>query len=83
MIGTRSMPKIVLVVIQTNPFMENIDQIKLIFDLVIDDLVCNCWEDLAPSEIKTVSRFLPPNSLTSRPLPAAQPLASTRLHSAL
>jgi len=58
MIGTRSMPKIVLVVIQTNPLMENIDQIKLIFDLVIDDLVCNCWEDLEPSEIKTVSDWV-------------------------
>ena len=58
MIGSRSMPKIVLVVIQSNPFMQNIDQIKLVFDQVIDDLVCNCWEDFEPSEIKTVSDWI-------------------------
>jgi hypothetical protein len=58
MVGTRSMPKVVLVVIQTNPFMENIDQIKLVFEQVIDELVCNCWEDYEPSEIKTVSEWI-------------------------
>ena len=58
MIGTRQMPKIVLVVIQTNPFMQNIEQIKLVFEQAIDDLVCNCWEDFEPSEIKTVSDWV-------------------------
>jgi hypothetical protein len=52
------MPKIVLVVIQTNPFMQNIEQIKLVFEQAIDDLVCNCWEDFEPSEIKTVSDWV-------------------------
>ncbi len=58
MVGTRSMPKIILVVAQTNPFMQNIDQIKLVFDAAIDDLVCNCWEDVIPSDIDTVSDWV-------------------------
>ena len=58
MVGSRSMPKIVLVVIQTNPFMQNIDQIKLVFDVAIDELVCNCWEDFDPSDIQTVSDWI-------------------------
>jgi hypothetical protein len=58
MVGTRSMPKIVLVVIQTNPFMQNIDQIKLVFEQAVDELVCDCWEDFEPSEIKTVSDWV-------------------------
>lgn len=58
LVGSRSMPKMVLVVIQTNPFMENIDQIKLVFEQTIDELVCNCWEDYEPSEIKTVSEWV-------------------------
>ena len=58
MIGTRQMPKIVLVVIQTNPFMQNIEQLKLVFEQVVDNLVCDCWEDFEPSEIKTVSDWV-------------------------
>ena len=58
MIGTRQMPKIVLVVIQTNPFMQNIEQLKLVFEQAVDNLVCDCWEDIEPSEIKTVSDWV-------------------------
>ena len=58
MVGPRNMPKIILVVAQTNPFMQNIDQIKLVFDAAIDDLVCNCWEDFKPSDIDTVSDWI-------------------------
>jgi len=58
MVGSRSMPKIVLAVIQTNPFMDNIDHIKQVFEVVVDDLVCNCWEDFEPSGIETVSEWI-------------------------
>jgi len=58
MVGSRNMPKIVLAVIQTDPFMQNIEQIKLVFDVVVDDIVCNCWEDFEPSGIETVSDWV-------------------------
>ena len=58
LVGSRNMPKIILVIAQTNPFMENLDQIKLVFDVAIDEMVCNCWEDFEPSDIQTVSDWV-------------------------
>ncbi len=58
MVGSRSMPKIVLAVAQTNPFMENLDQIKLVYEETVDLLVCDCWEDFEPSGFKTVSEWV-------------------------
>lgn len=57
-VGSKNMPKIVLLVLQTDPFMQNINEIKSVFDVVIDNLICNCWEDLAPGEIETVSSWI-------------------------
>ena len=58
MVGSRNMPKIVLVLIQTDPFMQDLDEIKSAYDVVIENLVCNCWEDVKPSGIKTVSDWV-------------------------
>ena len=58
MVGSRSMPKIILAIIQSNPFMNNIDQVKLVYDSVITDLVCDCWEDFKPSGIETISEWV-------------------------
>ena len=58
MVGSRNMPKIVLVLIQTDPFMQDLDEIKSVYDVVIETLVCNCWEDVKPSEIETVSDWV-------------------------
>ena len=58
MVGSRNMPKIVLVLIQTDPFMQDLDEIKSVYDVVIENLVCNCWEDVKPSEIETVSDWV-------------------------
>lgn len=58
MVGSRNMPKIVLVLIQTDPFMQDLDEIKSVYDVVIENLVCDCWEDVKPSEIETVSDWV-------------------------
>jgi hypothetical protein len=58
MVGSRNMPKIVLVLIQTDPFMQDLDEIKSVYDIVIENLVCDCWEDVKPSEIETVSDWV-------------------------
>ena len=58
MVGTRQMPKIVLAVIQSDPFMQNLDEIKTVFGVVIEDLVCECWNDVQPSGIKTISEWI-------------------------
>ena len=58
MVGSRNTPKVVLTVIQTNPIMENLDQIKQVFEVVVDDIICNCWEEFEPSGIETVSEWV-------------------------
>ena len=58
LVGSQKMPKIVLAVIQTDPFMQDLDEIKSVYDVVIENLVCNCWEDVKPSEIETVSDWV-------------------------
>ena len=58
MVGSRNMPKIVLVLIQTDPFMQDLDEIKSVYDVVIENLVCNCWEAVKPSEIETVGDWV-------------------------
>lgn len=58
MVGNRQMPKIILVVIQSNPFMQNLDDIKTVFGVVIEDLVCDCWNGIQPSGIKTISEWI-------------------------
>jgi hypothetical protein len=57
-VGSSQMPKIVLAVIQTNPFMKNIDDIKSVFEVVIEDLVCDCWEEVKPGKIETVGSWV-------------------------
>ena len=57
-VGSRQMPKMVLALIQTNPFMKDIDEIKSVFEVVIDDLVCDCWEEEKPGNIETVGSWI-------------------------
>ena len=58
MVGSQKMPKTVLVVIQTDPFMQNLDEIKTVYNVVIENLVCDCWKDVKPSKIETVGDWV-------------------------
>ncbi len=58
MVGSRQMPKIILALIQTGPFMQNLDDVKTVYNVVIEDLVCDCWNDVQPGDIETVARWV-------------------------
>lgn len=58
MVGSPKMPKLVLVLIQTDPFMSNLEEIKSVFQVVIESLVCECWEDVKPSNIETIEEWI-------------------------
>lgn len=57
-VGSKETPKIVLVVIQDDPFMQNLNDTKSVYDVVIDNLICNCWEDVHPKDIKTIGDWV-------------------------
>ncbi len=58
MVGSRQMPKIILALIQTDPFMQNLDDVKTVYTIVIEDLVCDCWNEVQPSDIETVAGWV-------------------------
>ena len=58
MVGSRQMPKIILALIQTDPFWKNLDDVKTVYNVVIEDLVCNCWNEVQPGDIQTVAEWI-------------------------
>lgn len=58
LVGSKQMPKVILALIQTDPFMKNIDDIKSVYGVVIEDLVCDCWEEIKPGQIQTVGSWI-------------------------
>lgn len=57
-VGSEKFPKIVLVLVQSDPFMTELPQTKLVFQTVVEDLVCNCWENIQPSEISSIAQWI-------------------------
>ncbi len=58
MVGSRQMPKIILALIQTDPFWKNLDDVKTVYNVVIEDLVCDCWNEVQPGDIQTVAGWI-------------------------
>jgi len=58
MVGSRQMPKIILALIQTDPFIQNLDDVKTVYKVVIEDLVCDCWNEVQPGDIQTVAGWI-------------------------
>jgi len=58
MVGSRQMPKIILALIQTDPFWQNLDDVKTVYTVVIEDLVCDCWNEVQPGDIETVAAWV-------------------------
>lgn len=58
MIGSPSFPRLVIVLIQVDPLMSQLDDVKTIFSTVTENLVCNCWQEKKPSGFETVDSWV-------------------------
>jgi hypothetical protein len=58
MVGLPDEPKIIMALIQTDPFMSEIDSVKTVFDTTIQNLVCNCWEQEKPGNFDDVGQWV-------------------------
>lgn len=58
MVGTSDEPKIVLVLIQTDPLMAQIDSVKTVFDAIIQNLVCDCWHQAKPGNFESTAQWI-------------------------
>jgi hypothetical protein len=58
MVGSSDEPKIVLVLIQVDPFMSQIDSVKNIVDATIQNLVCDCWNQVQPDGFQSTEQWV-------------------------
>lgn len=58
MVGSSNEPKVVIALIQTDPFMSQIDSVKIVFDQTIQGLVCDCWQQEKPDNFASVEEWV-------------------------
>jgi len=58
MVGVTDSPKYVIGVIQVDPIISQLDEIKIIYQTIIKSTVCSCWEDEKPGGFETVSDWI-------------------------
>ncbi len=58
LVGSPSAPKLVLVVLESNPMMDNMNQIKTVFGTVTKELVCDCWDAVKSGGYETVENWV-------------------------
>ena len=58
MVGTPENPHFVIGVIQVSPLLNNLDETKIIFQILIQSLVCTCWEEEKPGGFESVSAWI-------------------------
>jgi hypothetical protein len=58
MVGVSNSPKYVIGVIQADPITSQLDDIKIIYQTMIESLVCDCWKDKKPGGFESVSDWI-------------------------
>lgn len=58
MVGLNNSPKYVIGVIQVNPLTSQLDDVKVIYQTIIESAVCSCWEDEKPGGFESVSDWI-------------------------
>ena len=58
MVGTSGFPQYVMGVIQADPNVSQLDEIKIIYQTMIESLVCDCWDVKKPGGFESVSAWI-------------------------
>lgn len=58
MVGTLDSPNAVLGVIQTDPYLSNLDSLKTTYRIMVESLVCDCWQDQMIGDFESVSEWI-------------------------
>ena len=77
MVGSMDSPSAVLGIIQTDPYMSNLDDIKIIYQVMVESLVCDCWQDQKPGDLESVSSWI--DATKSHHLEATGTTSSSKL----
>lgn len=55
MVGSTDAPGLIIVAIQSNPMLTNYNEVKTVFETVINSTVCQCWDKEKPRDYPTLS----------------------------
>jgi hypothetical protein len=58
MVGVSNSPKYVIGVIQVDPISSQLNDVKIIYQIMIESLVCDCWEEEKPGGFESVSDWV-------------------------
>ena len=58
MVGSLAKPQYVIGVIQANPLISQLDDIKIVYQKMIESSVCDCWEEEKPGGFESVSDWI-------------------------
>jgi len=58
MTGSKDSPNTVLGIIQTDPFMSQLDSVKIVYQIMVESLVCDCWQAQKPGNLDSVSAWI-------------------------
>jgi hypothetical protein len=77
MFGSTNYPDAVLGVVQTDPYMSNLDSLKTTYEIMVESLVCDCWQDQKPGNLESVSAWI--DAAKSHHLEATGTTSSSKL----
>jgi len=58
MVGSMDSPNAVLGIIQTDLHMSQIDSARIVYQIMVELLVCDCWQDQKPGDLESVSAWI-------------------------
>ncbi len=58
MVGTSGSPQYVIGVIQADPHVSQLNEIKIIYQTMIESIVCECWDEKKPGGFESVSDWI-------------------------
>ena len=58
MVGTKDSPNAILGIIQTDPYLSNLDSLKTTYQIMIESLVCDCWQDQKPGDFESIFAWI-------------------------
>ena len=58
MVGDITNPKLILAIIQVDPLMSQLVDLKKVYGVAIEYLVCDCWQEQNPDGFETISDWI-------------------------
>ena len=58
MTGSIDSPNSILGVIQTDPFMNQLDSVKTVYQTMVESVVCDCWQAQKPGNLESISAWV-------------------------